>query len=117
MPGMGDRVTKGPGAVWALRPGNEPFGDITNQRSTQGIGKRATSEATREGHGGSRSVAEYRRRWGTEAQGTHGREGDVEQGFQWVRYTRETLCSPIVSPDPHWTASRAAAALLEEPYA
>ena len=24
IPGLGDRVTKGPGAVWALRPGNEP---------------------------------------------------------------------------------------------
>src|SRR5712691_11436809 len=57
IPGVGDRVTKGPGAVWALRPDNEPFGDTTNQRSRQGIGKRATSEATREGHGGSRSGA------------------------------------------------------------
>ena len=49
MPGSGDRVTKGPGAVWALRPDSEPCGDTTNARSTQGIGKRATSEATREG--------------------------------------------------------------------
>src|SRR3989442_15725049 len=57
LPGVGDRVTKGPGAVWTLRPDNEPFGDTTNQRSRQGIGKRATSEATREGHGGSRSGA------------------------------------------------------------
>ena len=24
IPGLGDRMTKGPGAVWALRPGNEP---------------------------------------------------------------------------------------------
>ena len=76
-PGSGDRVTKGPGAVWRLRPGNEPCGETTNARSTQGIGKRATSEATREGHGGSRSVAYYQGTWGSEAQATHGREGDV----------------------------------------
>jgi len=29
-PGMGDRVTKSPGAVWGLRPDHEPCGDITN---------------------------------------------------------------------------------------
>src|SRR6266851_1619078 len=45
-PGMGDRVIKSPGAVWALQPGHEPYGDTTNRRSTHGIGKRATSEAT-----------------------------------------------------------------------
>ena len=33
------------------------------------------------------------------------------------RHTRETLCSPIVSPDPHCTAVGVAEALLEEPYA
>jgi hypothetical protein len=49
MPGLGDRVTKGPGAVWALRSDSEPFGDTTNARSTQGIGDRATSEGPREG--------------------------------------------------------------------
>jgi hypothetical protein len=49
MPGVGDRVTKGPGAVWALRLDSEPCGDTTNARSTQGIGERATSEGPREG--------------------------------------------------------------------
>ena len=57
MPGLGDRVTKGPGAVWALRPDSAPCGDTTNARSTQGIGKRATSEATRDGSDGSLSGA------------------------------------------------------------
>ena len=31
-------MTKGPGVVWALRPGYEPFGDTTNEGSRQGIG-------------------------------------------------------------------------------
>jgi hypothetical protein len=39
IPGLGDRVTKGPGAVWALRPGNEPSRDTTNHGSRQGIGE------------------------------------------------------------------------------
>ena len=29
-PGVGDRVTKGPGVVWGLRPDHEPSGDTTN---------------------------------------------------------------------------------------
>jgi hypothetical protein len=29
-PGVGDRVTKGPGVIWGLRPGHEPDGDTTN---------------------------------------------------------------------------------------
>src|SRR5712671_5273465 len=29
-PGLGDRVTKGPGVVWGLRPDHEPVRDNTN---------------------------------------------------------------------------------------
>jgi hypothetical protein len=29
-PGTGDRGTKSPGTVWALRPGTEPYGETTN---------------------------------------------------------------------------------------
>src|SRR5947208_15825459 len=29
-PGVGDRVTKGPGVVWGLRPDHEPVRDATN---------------------------------------------------------------------------------------
>jgi hypothetical protein len=29
-PGVGDRVTKGPGVVWGLRPDHEPVRDTTN---------------------------------------------------------------------------------------
>src|SRR6266436_2316857 len=58
IPGMGDRVTKSPGGILGAFPrGPEPGRDTTNHGSTQGIGKRATSEATREGQDGSRSVA------------------------------------------------------------
>ena len=49
LPGWGDRVTQGPGAVWALRLDSEPGGATTHARSTPGIGERATSEGPREG--------------------------------------------------------------------
>src|SRR5262245_28175931 len=29
-PGLGDRVTKGPGVIWGFRPGHEPQRDTTN---------------------------------------------------------------------------------------
>jgi len=29
-PGLGDRVTKGPGVVWGFRPDHEPYRDTTN---------------------------------------------------------------------------------------
>ena len=32
MPGVGDRVTKGPGVPWELPPGHEPVRDTTNAR-------------------------------------------------------------------------------------
>ena len=32
IPGFGDRVTKGPGVIWGLRPDHEPDGDTTNGR-------------------------------------------------------------------------------------
>src|SRR5215475_5230154 len=48
-PGLGDRVTKGPGGGWAKRPAPAPCGDTTHERRTQGIGERATSEGPREG--------------------------------------------------------------------
>jgi hypothetical protein len=57
-PGLGDRATKGPGVTGQLPPGHEPCGDTTNAtESRQGIGTRAPSEVTRDGHGGSLSGA------------------------------------------------------------
>ena len=51
IPGLGDRVTKGPGVIWGLRPDHEPDGDTTNGRKQARYRERATSEATREGQG------------------------------------------------------------------
>ena len=104
IPGLGDRVTKGPGAVWALRPDNEPCGDTTNARSPQGIGERATSEGPREGQVA--VVASHSTAEGGEVRPKRptGGKATSSRAFQWVRYTRETLSSRIVSPSPHWTA-------------
>ena len=52
--GPGDR---GPGVVGGLLPDHEPNRDTRTHRSKQGIGKRATSEATRDGSDGSLSGA------------------------------------------------------------
>jgi len=41
IPGMGDRVTKGPGVVWGLRPDHEPVRESTN---TTEAGKVSGSE-------------------------------------------------------------------------
>jgi len=104
-PGRGDRVTKGPGVGWALRPGHEPCGETTNEGSRQGIGERATSEEPREGQVAvvaSHSTVEpgeVRPKRPTGGKATSGR------AFREVRYTRETLRSPIVSPHPSWTVS------------
>src|SRR5437764_11159368 len=116
-PGVGDRVTQGPGVVGALRPGHEPCGETTNGEKHARYRGTSDKGRTPRGTGGSRRGASYRGRWGPEAQGTHGRTGDDEQRFPWARNTRETVCSPIVSPDPPWPAPRAAAALREEPSA
>src|SRR5215510_7933134 len=83
MPGVGDRVTKGPGVGWALRPGHEPCGETTNEGSRQGTGE----------------PGEVRPKRPTGGKATSGR------ACQEVRYTRETLRSPIVSPHPSWTVS------------
>src|SRR5262249_27157934 len=104
-PGRGDRVTKSPGVGWALRPGHEPCGETTHEGSTQGIGERATSEAPREGQVAvvaSHSTAER-----GEVRPKRPTGGKVTSGraFQEVRYTRETLRSPIVSPHPSWTVA------------
>ena len=90
-----------------LRPAHEPGWDTTNHRSRQGIGTRATSEVSREGQGGSLSGAYYRRRWGTEAQRTHGREGDAGHHAAPDGPTGETLSSPTVTPKLQRIAAQA----------
>ena len=116
-PGLGDRVTKGPGGGGALRPAPEPCGDTTNERSTQGIGERAPSEGPREGQ--EAVVALHSTVAGGEVRPKRPTEGKATSGrvFRWVRYTRETPSSPIVSPHPTGQYGGVAAALSEEPHA
>ena len=108
MPGMGDRVTTSPGVVWGPRPGHEPVRDTTNEHSRQGIGKRATSEATGDGQCGSLSGAEYLGRWGTEAHRTHWREGNAGHHVELDRPTGDTVRSPTVTPKLQRLAAQAA---------
>jgi hypothetical protein len=46
IPGLGDRVTKGPGVAWRLPPRYESLGDTTNGRKQARYREAATSEAT-----------------------------------------------------------------------
>ena len=103
-PDAGDRVTKSPGVVWALRPGHEPFGETTNEGSTQGIGVASDTRSPLRGGGGSRSGASYRGKWGSKAHGTHGREGDRRAERPLAGDRGETLRSPTLSTARQGTA-------------
>jgi hypothetical protein len=85
-----------------------PLGTPRTDGSRPGNGKRAPSEATREGQDGSLSGAEYRRRWGTQAHGTHWREGDAGHHVELARPPGETLRSPTVTPTLQRIAAQAA---------
>jgi hypothetical protein len=74
------------------------------------MGKRATSEATRAGQEGSLSGASYRGRWGSEAQATHGREGDAGQHAERHGKTGEPVSEPTVTPTLQRLARQAARA-------
>ena len=76
----------------------------TNRGSRQGIGERASSEATREGHGAVVAKHSTGERGEVRPKRPTGGKATSSRAFQWVRYTRETLGSRIVSPHPHWTA-------------
>jgi hypothetical protein len=71
----GYRLTKSPGVGGELPTTNEPHGTQTEEadRVLGSERKRSDPRWT----GGSLSGAQYRGRWGTAAQGTHGREGDA----------------------------------------
>ncbi len=78
-----------------------------NKGSRQGIGKRAKSEATRDGQAevlaehstdGWREMSQSRT-WGTEAQGTHGREGEAVHHAPLERTTEDTMRLLPVPPD------------------
>src|SRR6266487_3600427 len=92
MRGVGGRALK-PRSIW------EGFAEITHEDRwlPTGLGKSD--------------------RPGSEAQATHGREGDVGQSVQWAD-TRERLCAhQSCHQTPIGLHPGAAEALLEEPYA
>ena len=72
---QGYRLTKSPGVGRELPTTNEPQGTQTEEADRVLASERKRSDPR--GTGGSLSGAQYRRRWGTEAQRTHWREGDA----------------------------------------
>src|SRR5262245_45143352 len=114
-PGLGDRVTKGPGAGWALRPAHEPCGDTTNERSTQGTGERAPSEGPREGQ--EAVVALHSTVAGGEVRPKRPTEGKATSSRAFQGYdTRERLWAhESCHHTPTGQCRRVADALPEEP--
>jgi hypothetical protein len=108
MPGVGDRVTEGPGVVWGFDQITSPSGTPRTDRSRQGIGVRVTSAVSREGQDGRLRGAEYQRRGGTKAHGTHEREGDAGHHERLDRPTGETVRAPTVTPPLQCMAAQAA---------
>jgi hypothetical protein len=56
-PGLGDRVTKGPGVTWELPPGHEPDEDTTNAVKQARYREASEKRSDPRGAGGSRSGA------------------------------------------------------------
>src|SRR4030095_3272224 len=71
----GYRLTKSPGVSGELRTAHEPEGTQMEEADRVWGSERKRSDLR--GIGGSRSGAQYRGRWGSEAQATHWREGDA----------------------------------------
>src|SRR4029453_4354789 len=69
----GYRLTKSPGVGGELPTPNEPQGTQTEEADRVLGSERKRSDLR--GTAGSLSGAQYRRRWGSEAQATHWREG------------------------------------------
>ena len=82
-PGVGDRVTTGPGVTWGLHPGHEPDEDTTNAVKQARYREASDQRSDPRGAGGSLSGAEDRCRWGTAPHGTHGREGNAGHHVVW----------------------------------
>jgi len=118
VPGVGDRVTKSPGGILGAFPEvPSPEGTPRTMEARKVSG--SERQVKRPERGTVAVVASHStgKRGEPRPKGPTGGKATSSRAFQWVRYTRETLCSLIVSPDPHWTAPGAAVALLEEPYA
>jgi hypothetical protein len=71
----GYRVTKSPGGRDELPRPHEPQGTQSKEADKVSGSERKRSDPR--GRGGSLSGAQYRGRWGSEAQATHWREGDA----------------------------------------
>jgi len=82
-PGVGDRMTKGPGVTWGLHPGQEPEGDTTNAVQQARYREASDKRSAPRRAGGSLSGAAYRGRGGTATHGTHWREGDAGHNDIW----------------------------------
>jgi hypothetical protein len=85
-----------------------PSGTPRTHRGRQGIGTRATSDASREGQGGSLCGAASRCRWGTTAHGTPWREGNAGHHVGRDSTTGETVRAPTVTPKLQRLAAQAA---------
>ena len=117
IPGMGDRVTKGPGVPWGLPPGHEPVRDTTNAGSRQGIGKASDKRSLREGQRA--VVASYSTDEGGEVRPKRPTGGKATSGRACNgQDTRERHCAhQSCHQPPIGLHPGAAEALLEEPYA
>jgi hypothetical protein len=105
--------TGGPQAlagVGGFAQSTSPSGTPQTHSRGPGTGERATSEATREGHGGRRSGASYLGRWGTQAHRTHWREGATGPHVELERPTGDTWSSLTVTPQLPRIAAQAARA-------
>jgi len=107
MAGMGERRSKALACAGASTRARARTGYHERTEAGKGLGTRATSEVSREGQGGSLSGAYDRRRWGTEAQRTHWREGDAGHHAAPDGPTGETLSSPTVTPKLQRIAAQA----------
>jgi hypothetical protein len=92
---QGYRLTKSPGVGGELPTPNEPQGTQTEEADRVWGSERKRSDLR--GTGGSRSGAQYRGRWGTEAQGTPWREGDAGHTVPLGGERGETSSSPTIA--------------------
>jgi hypothetical protein len=102
---QGDRLTKSPGGGGELPTTNEPQGTQTEDADRVVGSERKRSD--RRGTGGSLSGAQDRGRGGTEAHGTHGREGAAGQTVPRGGERGETARAPTLAPQLQRSAEQA----------
>jgi hypothetical protein len=117
IPGVGDRVTKGPGVVGGFHSTMSPLGTPQTHGSRQGIGKASDKRSPRKGQRAvvaAQSTGEGGEVWpkrptGGKAPSGRASAGGGRQGRD-IELTNPDNSTPV-------DCMRAAAALLEEPYA